>query len=115
MLESNHKKIYSLSRFSSENKVNAGLIENFLDAVQKSGEKIVKTHFNVMLLDDSIQRLKKIKSETASAFSMMNCFPYQHTFDLPLLFFACVPFSTQLPETELFITPGATSLLPDKL
>jgi conjugation system TraG family ATPase len=35
---------------------------------------------------------------------MMNCFPYQHTFDLPLLFFACVPFSTQLPETELFLT-----------
>ena len=102
-LESNHKKIYSLSRFSSENKVNAGLIENFLDTVQKSGEKIVKTHFNVMLFDDSIQRLKKYKSETASAFSMMNCFPYQHTFDLPLLFFACVPFSTQLPETEAFI------------
>jgi conjugation system TraG family ATPase len=103
-LESNHKKIYSLSRFSSENKVNAGLIENFLDTVQTSGEKIVKTHFNVMLFDESIPELKKHKSETASAFSLMNCFPYQHTFDLPLLFFACVPFSTQLPETELFIT-----------
>jgi conjugation system TraG family ATPase len=103
-LESNHKKIYSLSKFSSENKVNAGLIENFLDTVQASGEKIVKTHFNVLLFDESIPELKKYKSETASAFSLMNCFPYQHTFDLPLLFFACVPFSTQLPETELFIT-----------
>lgn len=103
-LESNYKKIYSLSKFSSENKVNAGLIENFLDTVQTSGEKIVKTHFNVMLFDESIPELKKYKSETASAFSLMNCFPYQHTFDLPLLFFACVPFSTQLPETELFIT-----------
>ncbi len=103
-LESNYKKIYSLSRFSSENKVNAGLIENFLDTVQTSGEKIVKMHFNVLLFDESIPELKKHKSETASAFSLMNCFPYQHTFDLPLLFFACVPFSTQLPETELFIT-----------
>jgi conjugation system TraG family ATPase len=103
-LESSYKKIYSLSRFSTENKVNAGLIENFLDTVQTSGEKIVKTHFNVILFDESIQELKKHKSETASAFSMMNCFPYQHTFDLPLLFFACVPFSTQLPETELFLT-----------
>ncbi|WP_372932093.1 TraG family conjugative transposon ATPase [Mariniphaga sediminis] len=103
-LESNHKKIYSLSKFSSENKVNAGLIEDFLDTVQVSGEKIVKTHFNVMLFDESISELKKCKSETASAFSLMNCFPYQHTFDLPLLFFACVPFSTQLPETELFTT-----------
>ena len=103
-LENNYKKIYSLSKFSSENKVNAGLIENFLDTVQTSGEKIVKTHFNVMLFDESIPELKKYKSETASAFSLMNCFPYQHTFDLPLLFFACVPFSTQLPETELFIT-----------
>ncbi len=103
-LESNHKKIYSLSKFSSENKVNAGLIEDFLDTVQVSGEKIVKTHFNVMLFDESISELKKSKSETASAFSLMNCFPYQHTFDLPLLFFACVPFSTQLPETELFTT-----------
>jgi conjugation system TraG family ATPase len=103
-LESSYKKIYSLSRFSTENKVNSGLIENFLDTVQTSGEKIVKTHFNINLFDESIQELKKHKSETASAFSMMNCFPYQHTFDLPLLFFACVPFSTQLPETEMFLT-----------
>ncbi len=103
-LENNYKKIYSLSRFSSENKVNAGLIENFLDTVQSTGEKIVKTHFNVVLMDGSLRELKQCKSETASAFSQMNCFPYQHIFDLPLLFFACVPFSTQLPETELFIT-----------
>ncbi len=103
-LESSYKKIYSLSRFSSENKVNAGLIENFLDKVQSTGEKIVKTHFNIILLDGSIQELKGLKSECSSAFSMMNCFPYQHTFDLPLLFFSCVPFSTQLPETELFLT-----------
>ena len=57
-----------------------------------------------MLFDQSIAQLKQHKSETASAFSLMNCFPYQHTFDLPLLFFASMPFSTQLPETELFIT-----------
>ncbi|SHE35560.1 Bacteroides conjugation system ATPase, TraG family [Mariniphaga anaerophila] len=104
MLESSYRKIYSLSRFSSENKVNAGLLENFLDTVQSTGEKIVQTHFNVMLFDESMAELKKHKSETASAFSQINCFPYQHTFDLPLLFFACVPFSTQLPETELFTT-----------
>lgn len=103
-LESSYKKIFSLSRFSSENKVNATLIESFLDQVQTSGEKIVKTHFNVMLFDSSLKDLKQHKSETASAFSMMNCFPYQHTHDLPMLFFSCVPFSTQLPETELFIT-----------
>ena len=103
-LESSYKKIFSLSRFSSENKVNAGLIESFLDQVQTSGEKIVKTHFNVMLFDPSLKDLKQHKSETSSAFSMMNCFPYQHTHDLPMLFFSCVPFSTQLPETELFIT-----------
>jgi len=104
MLESNYKKIYSLSRFSSENKINAGLIEKFLDTVQSSGEKIVKTHFNVLLMEESLWKLKQNKSECASAFSLMNCFPYQHTFDLPLLFFSCVPFSTQLPKSELFIT-----------
>lgn len=103
-LEGHYKKIYSLSRFSSENKVNAGLIEHFLNTIQSSGEKVVKTHFNVTLMEDSIRELKQYKSETAGAFSQMNCFPYQHSFDLPLLFFACVPFSTQLPETELFIT-----------
>jgi len=103
-LESSYKKIFSLSKFSSENKVNAGLIESFLDQVQTSGEKVVKTHFNVMLFDSSLKDLKQHKSETSSAFSMMNCFPYQHTHDLPMLFFSCVPFSTQLPETELFIT-----------
>lgn len=104
MLESNYKKIYSLSRFSSENKVNAGLIENFLDQVQISGEKIVKTHFNVTLMEPSIKELKQNKSECSSAFSLLNCFPYQHSYDLPFLFFSCVPFSTQLPESELFIT-----------
>lgn len=103
-LESGYKKIYSLSRFSTENRVNAGNIENFLDTVQTTGDKIVKTHFNVIVFDDSLKRLKEHKSELSSAFSLMNCFPYQHTFDLPMLFFACVPFSTQLPETELFIT-----------
>ena len=102
-----------MSKFSSENKINAGLIENFLDTVQATGEKIVKTHFNLMLMDESILRLKKIKSEAATAFSLMNCFPYQHTFDLPLLFFACVPFSTQLPETELFLTQVPQALLSD--
>ncbi|MDQ2178573.1 TraG family conjugative transposon ATPase [Marinifilum sp. D714] len=104
MLESNYKKIYSLSKFSSENKVNAGLIENFLDRVQVTGEKIVKTHFNLVLMDASLKRLKQNKSECSSAFSLLNCFPYQHSFDLPFLFFASVPFSTQLPESELFIT-----------
>jgi conjugation system TraG family ATPase len=103
-LEGSYKKIFSLSKFSSENKVNAGLIESFLDQVQTSGEKIVKTHFNVMLFDPSLKDLKQHKSETSSAFALMNCFPYQHTHDLPMLFFSCVPFSTQLPETELFIT-----------
>ena len=38
-LESSYKKIYSLSRFSTENKVNAGLIENFLDTVQTIGRE----------------------------------------------------------------------------
>ena len=103
-LESSYKKIFSLSKFSSENKVNAGLIESFLDQVQTSGEKIVKTHFNVILFDSALKDMKQHKSETSSAFSMMNCFPYQHTHDLPMLFFSCVPFSTQLTETELFIT-----------
>lgn len=103
-LEGSYKKIFSLSKFSSENKVNAGLIESFLDQVQTSGEKIVKTHFNVMLFDPSLKDLKQHKSETSSAFALMNCFPYQHTHDLPMLFFSCVPFSAQLPETELFIT-----------
>ena len=104
MLEGEQKKIYSLSRFSSENKVNATLIENFLETVQTTGEKVVKGHFNVMLPEGSITNLKRNKSEAGSAFSQMNCFPYQHTFDLPLLWFSCVPFSTQLPESELFIT-----------
>jgi len=103
-LEGSYKKIYSLSKFSSENKVNANLIESFLEEVQTSGEKIVKTHFNVVLFDSSLKDLKQHKSEAASAFSLMNCFPYQHTHDLPMLFFSCVPYSTQLPETELFIT-----------
>ncbi|WP_159523557.1 TraG family conjugative transposon ATPase [Sunxiuqinia indica] len=103
-LEGSYKRIYSLSSFSTENKVNASLIDQFLDTVQTSGEKIVKAHFNVMLFDNSIGQLKQYKSETGSALSLINCFPYQHSFDLPLLFFACVPFSTQLPETELFIT-----------
>jgi len=111
-LEGSYKKIFSLSKFSSENKVNAGLIESFLDQVQTSGEKIVKTHFNVMLFDPSLKDLKQHKSETSSAFSMMNCFPYQHTHDLPMLFFSCVPFSTQLPETELFITQVPQACCP---
>ncbi len=33
ILENSYKKIYSLSRFSTENKINSGLIENFLDTV----------------------------------------------------------------------------------
>lgn len=103
-LESSYKRIYSLSRFSTENKVNASLLNQFLDMVQTTGEKIVQTHFNLMLFNESIPKLKQQKSEATSALSMMNCFPYQHSFDLPLLFFACVPFSTQLPETEMFIT-----------
>ncbi len=92
-----------------------GLIESFLDQVQTSGEKIVKTHFNVMLFDPSLKDLKQHKSETASAFSMMNCFPYQHTHDLPMLFFFLCPFLHPATGNRAFYYPGSAGLLPDQL
>lgn len=102
-LESSQKKIYSLSKFSTENKLNAQLITNFLEAVQEGGHPIVQMHFNLMLFDDSLVGLKKKRSETGTSFSKMNCLPYRHSFDLPLMYWANMPGSTQLPETEMML------------
>ncbi len=53
-LEGSYKKIFSLSKFSTENRVNAGLIGQFLEQVQQSGEKVVKSHFTLLLFDVSL-------------------------------------------------------------
>jgi len=102
-LESARKKIYSLSKFSTENKLNAELISQFLETVQQGGNPIVQVHTNLMLFDESLQRLKQKRSEASTAFSQMNCIPYRHSFDLPLMYWANMPGSTQLPETELML------------
>jgi len=112
-LESSQKKIYSLSRFSTENKLNAGLLTDFLEDVQKSGEPIVQVHSNLMVFDPTLQGLKQKRSEAGTAFSSMNCLPYRHSFDLPLMFWSCMPGSTQLPETETILVqaPQACCLM----
>ncbi len=102
-LESAHKKIYSLSKFSTENKLNAELIEHFLEIVQQGSEPIVQMHYNLMLFDESLNGLKQKRSEVLTSFSKMNCLPYRHSFDLPLMYWANMPASTQLPETELML------------
>jgi conjugation system TraG family ATPase len=102
-LEAARKKIYSLSRFSTENKLNAELISQFLEAVQQGGDPIVQLHVNLLLFDESLQGLKHKRSEASTAFSQMNCLPYRHSFDLPLMYWANMPGSTQLPETELML------------
>ncbi|WP_439185417.1 TraG family conjugative transposon ATPase [Carboxylicivirga taeanensis] len=102
-LEAARKKIYSLSKFSTENKLNAELISQFLETVQQGGEPIVQVHANLMLFDESLQGLKVKRSEAGTAFSQMNCLPYRHSFDLPLMYWANMPGSTQLPETELML------------
>ncbi|MBK3518255.1 TraG family conjugative transposon ATPase [Carboxylicivirga marina] len=102
-LENAQKKIYSLSKFSTENKLNAELISCFLETVQQGGDPIVQMHFNLMLFDESLQGLKHRRSAAATAFSQMNCLPYRHSFDLPLMYWASMPGSTQLPETELML------------
>ncbi|WP_430811063.1 MULTISPECIES: TraG family conjugative transposon ATPase [unclassified Carboxylicivirga] len=106
-LEQAHKKIYSLSKFSTENKLNAELISRFLEDVQQGGEPIVQLHANLMLFDESLQGLKRKRSEASTAFSQMNCLPYRHSFDLPLMYWAAMPGSTQLPETELMLMQSA--------
>ncbi len=102
-LEADQKKIYSLSRFSAENKLNAKLIAKFLESVQEGGQPIVQMHFNLTVPDGSLSSLKKKRSLAGSAFSTMNCLPYRHSFDLPLMFWANMPGSTQLPKTELML------------
>ena len=56
-----------------------------------------------MLFDESLAGLKKKRSETGTGFSKMNCLPYRHSFDAPLMYWANMPGSTQLPETELML------------
>ena len=102
-LENARKKIFSLSKFSTENKLNAELITEFLEAVQQGGDPIVQLHANLLLFDESLQGLKQKRSEASTAFSQMNCLPYRHSFDLPLMYWANMPGSTQLPETELML------------
>nr|WP_321411541.1 TraG family conjugative transposon ATPase [uncultured Carboxylicivirga sp.] len=112
-LESSQKKIYSLSRFSTENKLNASLLTSFLEDVQQTGEPIVQVHSNLMVFDHTLQGLKQKRSEAGTAFSSMNCLPYRHSFDLPLMFWACMPGSTQLPQTETVLVqaPQACCLM----
>ncbi|MBS2101177.1 TraG family conjugative transposon ATPase [Carboxylicivirga linearis] len=112
-LENSQKKIFSLSRFSTENKLNAVLLSDFLEDVQQTGEPIIRTHCNLMYFDHSLRGLKQKRSEAGTAFSSVNCLPYRHSFDLPLMFWASMPGSTQLPESETLLlqAPQACCLM----
>ncbi len=103
-LESDLRNMKSLSLYSRANRVNAHILEKFLDDVHSSGERIVKAHFNIMGWADSMKEKEYYKKQIAPAFSSMGIMPHYANEETPLLFWAGLPGNAaDLPSENLFV------------
>jgi conjugation system TraG family ATPase len=104
-LESQSKRMFSLSRLSRSNEVNHEQIETFLNAVHEGGYLTVRAHFNVVAWADNDAELKRIKNEVGAQISEMNCNPRHNVVDAPVLFWAGIPGNAaDFPLEDTFMT-----------
>ncbi|MDR0606508.1 MAG: TraG family conjugative transposon ATPase, partial [Bacteroidales bacterium] len=104
-LESQSKRMFSLSRLSRSNMVNHEQIETFLNAIHEGGFLTVRAHFNVIAWADTDAELGRVRNDVGSQITAMNCEPRHNVVDAPVLFWAGIPGNgADFPSEDTFMT-----------
>jgi len=102
-LESEVKRMTSLSKLSRQNAINATFVEQFLNEVHSTGQTPIRAHANVMAWTDDPNKLSSVKNDVAAAMSMMGVTPRHNTMDAPTMFWAGIPGNgSDFPSEETF-------------
>jgi conjugation system TraG family ATPase len=104
-LESQSKRMFSLSRLSRSNMVNHEQIESFLNAIHEGGHLTIRAHFNVVAWADSDAELKRVRNDVGSQITAMDCKARHNVVDAPVLFWAGMPGNAaDFPSEDTFMT-----------
>lgn len=95
----------SLAILSKENEINYEHIEELVEDVIDQELKFVKVHFNVIIWEDSKEKLKKSKNVLENIFRDMGMTPYHIKFSIKDIFLASSPgAANRLPEEYRYIS-----------
>jgi len=101
----------SLAILSKENEINYEHIEELVEDVIDQELKFVKQHFNVIIWDESKEKLKKNKNILENIFRDMGMKPYHIKFSIKDIFLASSPgAANRLPEEYRYI--GVSEQVP---
>jgi conjugation system TraG family ATPase len=103
-LESRAKRLKSFSSFSRQNMINYEFINAYLDGAHRNGYRCLHSHFNVLAWGEESE-YQRVKSDTASAITQMECTPHQDTLGAPILYWAGIPGNAgDFPAEDKFST-----------
>ncbi len=104
-LEGMVKRMHSLSKLSRQNAINSELIREFLNEIHSTEKKIVRMHANIISWADESSTPEKVKNESGSAFSDMNCKVRHNTIDAPMVYWAGIPGNAaDFPAEDTIVT-----------
>jgi conjugation system TraG family ATPase len=104
-LESKAKRMFSLQKFSRDNKFNSDKINDYINIAANNGLRSVRAHANVIAWTDRRSELQVVKNAVASQLSTMDCVARHNTIDLPTMFWAGIPGNAaDLPVEDSFYT-----------
>lgn len=89
-LETKRRNMFSMSKGSAENRVNAEGIQEFIDRVHSDQLFVVYSHVNVLAWS-SEEDASKVKSQVGSALSSMGVIAVQDLVDTPVLWYSAIP------------------------
>lgn len=105
-LESDARKMGSLSRASSSNEINKAYVDAYIESANMHNLTSVKAHCNIMAWSESEEELHCIKNNIGSALSTIGCGKVRNnTVDGPVLFWASIPGNEgDFPREEAYLT-----------
>lgn len=104
-MEKTSRNMLSLSKYSRSNAVNQEWTEMYLDEAHTKGVLPVRCHCNVMAWAEDTEEFRRVKNDTGSLLSMMECTPRYNTVDTPVLYWAGIPGNAgDFPAEESFYT-----------
>lgn len=105
MMEKNSRNMLSLSKYSRSNAVNQEWTEMYLDEAHTKGVLPVRCHCNVIAWAEDAEEFRRIRNDTGSQLTMMECTPRYNTIDTPVIYWAGIPGNAgDFPSEESFYT-----------
>lgn len=114
ILQKRQQQMTGLGAFSSANKVNADLIQDYLDTQAATSYPPVRCHMNVMVWTEDKEKMSRIRNMTTSAIAKIGVRPRENSSTAAMLFWAGIPgAAAEMPSEEKFWTflPQACCML----